>query len=329
MSTTRNSDQPSVKLIDVSTNATDESLRHAMNTLLSGQAQPRCKICLSYNHLTLTQIDIILEALADERCPPGIDIFLFHCHLNNEHARKFAQLFANGRYSAGLRLHFDRNSIGDDGFLEMIHALSRNIDRPGVYLDMQHNDLTDVSADELANLIAGHQLTDGVGFNLTNNPELDTNTLQRIATSLETTTAVTEFFADLVSEEMRAAAYAMRGAAPLLLREWEERASAMKLCCKRNLLLQKYRNNPDFIHQIYDLFRARVYELPRPTPRIIPSLRFFAITALPQTQLQKLFDENEGTFECLRDAANGMQDITKQLNLVPENRTCPWPCTIL
>lgn len=320
------------ELIILSANVTDESLQAGMEYLLSGAAEPGCKIRLNDNFITPPQLNQILNALADERCPPGVEIFFDNCHFTDAYANKFAELFAAGRYPANMRLHFHGNSIGDDGLFAMLDALSRDGNHPGVFLNMQYNHhLSNECVDALTALIAHNQLADGVGIDLRNNPALGDAERLRLLNSLQRNTAVTVLkmeipYADFNDDGM---ADGEIGMTAMIIEN--QRRSQLEFCCARNRLLQQYRGNPDLIYQIHRLSAARGYPLPCP-PAIenaVPSLRFFAANTVPPAALQAFFSRFEGGFEGLRELTDGMQNNTNQLDPDSKKHGCPWSCTML
>lgn len=316
--------------IILSANVTDENLQSAMAYLLSGDAKSGCKIRLNDNLFTPAQLDMVLQALADPRCPSGIELFFDNCHFTNAYADKFAVLFDAGQYPANMRLHFFGNSIGDEGLFAMVDALSRENNRPGVFLNMQRNHLlTNECIDALTTLMTWNKVADGFGIDLRNNPALHCKPLQMLAKSIEKNTAVIELSMELITDEMIDDAFDNRDLGQFL--QFDAQLAALKFCCERNKLLQKFRGNPDFIYQIYRLSAARGMPLPCPPAEEnhAPSLRFFAANAVPPAALQAFFDRFEGGFESLRDLTESMQNNTNQLDPDSKKRGCPWPCTIL
>jgi hypothetical protein len=300
----------------LSAHITDENLLAAMEYLLSGTAEPGCKILLGDSLITPAQLDKILAALADPRCPQGLQIYFDNCYLNSAAAVKFAALFEAGHYPANMHLSFFRNNIGDNGLFTMLDALSRDGNRPGVFLNMQYNhNLSDECINAITTIIALNQLADGVGIDLRNNPQLSDDALLLLLNSLQRNTAVTALQMDIPCADFLE----------------QERRLQLEFCCARNRLLQQYRGNTDLIYQIHRLSAARGMPLPRPATEEnhAPSLRFFAANAVPPAELQTFFDRFEGGFETLLDLTESMQNNTNQLDPGSKKRGCPWPCTIL
>ena len=317
--------------IILSAPVTDENLQAAMEYLLSGKAEPGCKILLNDNHITPAQLDLILQTLADPLCPASIEIFFDNCHFTNAHAYKFAMLFDAGQYPANMRLHFSGNSIGDKGLFAMLDALSCDGNRPGVFLNMQYNHLSDECIYAITTLIALNQLADGVGIDLRNNQQVSDDALLLLLNSMKKNTAVITLqmdtpFANFNDDITRDVEIVL--AARFVE---QQRQSQLEFCCTRNRLLQKFRGNPDLIYQIYRLSAARGMPLPCPPAvnNIVPTLRFFAANAIPPNDLQAFLDRYQGEFETLRDLTECMQNNTNQLDPDSKKRGCPWPCTIL
>lgn len=313
-------------------NLTDQTLQDAMEYLLSGAAQPGCKIMMGDNFITHPQLDVLLEALADERCPANVEIFLDYCHLTNAHAQKFSDLFLDGHYPANMRLHFHGNNIGDTGFLAMVHALSRDIERPSVYLNMQHNQqITNASLHNLAHLITIHEIADGIGFNLDNNPLLSDDVILRLIKSLQLNTAVVNLTVNINAIGLdEDDAMLMDGEMALLIHQKNLAYREMvQFCCDRNTLLQKYKHIPDLQYHIYALSEERGYKLAPALLDQCPSLTFFAARSALSRNYAAFAKSHPGGYEKVVDLTSAMAECQDKLGTYSPLRGCPWPCKIL
>lgn len=307
---------------------TNESLNGAMAFLLSGEAQAGCTIHMNENQLTLEQTDILIKALADERCPAGIVVNMESCHVTDTHALKFAGLLAKGTYPADLHLNFACNYIGNDGLLAMAEALSRSIgiQRPGVFLDLQFNcAINSEGGHHLNQLISQDMLIDGTGFNLDNIPQLTNRTIYFLYLAMENNTGITRLILstdltvdilDIIEPEEFIPKYGYHAA-----------HRQKEFCCERNRLLHQYRGNPDVMMLLQRL--SKKHRCPFPDmARSAPSLRFFAATRANPDELST-FVANKDGFQTLADLSKQLDDITNHLESYNKYRCCPRSCNIL